>query len=816
MALQVALLLIVCLVHCDTKTVLQDKLAGVRTVDLQAVEGMVAQFPCDLGTAANDKVYMVFWFRDDAGIPLYSFDVRGKHLSEARHWSAPEVFGPRAHFSIPPPAALLVRDVKRRDEGVYRCRVDFRNTQTTSFRYNLTVVVPPEKPVVVDRYGRVINTTTLGPHEEGDDVLLTCRVLGGRPEPSVRWLVNGVLVDEEYEHNTGDVIENRLLWPAIRRADYAAVFTCQATNSRLIQPRELSLVLDMFLKPLTVQIKKPSEMGEGGVLTAERRYEVACESAGSRPPAVITWHKGKRQLKRITEELRDNLTISVMSFVPTLDDDGKPITCRAENPNVTSLFMETSWTISVVYPPVVKLRLGSSLAGGGDIKEGDDVYFECHVRANPPARKLSWLHDDRPLAHNVTSRVLHSNQSLVLQKVTRHSSGRYACSALNAEGETVSNELHFRVKYAPSCRSGGVAVVGAARGESVVIVCEVDADPPAAVFKWKFNNSGETIDVAADRYTSNGSASSLKYTPVADLDYGTLSCSASNEVGTQLAPCVFQMVAAGKPHAPRNCTLWNQTAESVEVTCVAGFDGGLPQKFLLEVYTADGSSPRVNLTSEEPSWTVRGLEWEVRFRLVAVAVNSKGRSLPARLDDLLFRDPEKRTASEVPLGVGGLLGAAGAGAGAVCALIAGACAVSLRRRRRPHHAKPPPAHLVRPDDTKQPDHDDAEPDLIPNNYCEATSAPSLTVSSPGRTAPAPLTTPACNGPGSSWTWGAPPRPGDGGGTTGAEGSARAMMGRSASATLRAPAAMRAPAAADLNVDAIKEKLLDHRIPESCV
>lgn len=48
------------------------------------------------------------------------------------------------------------------------------------------------------------------------------------------------------------------------------------------------------------------------------------------------------------EELRDNLTVSVMSFVPTLDDDGKPITCRAENPNVTTLSMDTSWTINVV------------------------------------------------------------------------------------------------------------------------------------------------------------------------------------------------------------------------------------------------------------------------------------------------------------------------------------------------------------------------------------------------------------------------------------------------------------------------------------
>jgi hypothetical protein len=40
--------------------------------------------------------------------------------------------------------------------------------------------VPPEKPVVVDRWGKVINTTTLGPHEEGEDVQLTCRVLGGK------------------------------------------------------------------------------------------------------------------------------------------------------------------------------------------------------------------------------------------------------------------------------------------------------------------------------------------------------------------------------------------------------------------------------------------------------------------------------------------------------------------------------------------------------------------------------------------------------------------------------------------------------------
>lgn len=50
------------------------------------------------------------------------------------------------------------------------------------------------------------------------------------------------------------------------------------------------------------------------------------------------------------------------------------------------------------------------------------------------------------LTHNATARIIRSNQSLVLQKVAKHSAGNYACSAINAEGETVSNELPLRVK----------------------------------------------------------------------------------------------------------------------------------------------------------------------------------------------------------------------------------------------------------------------------------------------------------------------------------------------------------------------------------
>lgn len=70
-------------------------------------------------------------------------------------------------------------------------------------------------------------------------------------------------------------------------------FVLQKTLHITIKFNDMLVFLFFTVKPLTVNIINPPSP-----LVADRRYEVHCESSGSRPNAIITWYKGKRQLKR--------------------------------------------------------------------------------------------------------------------------------------------------------------------------------------------------------------------------------------------------------------------------------------------------------------------------------------------------------------------------------------------------------------------------------------------------------------------------------------------------------------------------------------
>ncbi|KAG8232506.1 hypothetical protein J437_LFUL012499 [Ladona fulva] len=190
----------------------------------------------------------------------------------------------------------------------------------------------------------------------------------------------------------------------------------------------------------------------------------------------------------------------------------------------------------------------------------------------------------------------------------------------------------------------GVVVVGASLEEKLSVKCEVAADPSDVAFVWQFSNSGEGFEVSPGRHISNGTYSVLAYTPTSDHDYGTLSCSGSNAIGKQTTPCLFQVVPAGRPAPLSNCSVGNRSAEWAEVECSPGFDGGLPQAFLLEAYDARSMRLRLNATkTDSPLFRLTDLSPGSSLRLVLYAANAKGRSEPTVLEDVSLWDAEKRT-----------------------------------------------------------------------------------------------------------------------------------------------------------------------------
>ncbi|KAJ6639774.1 hypothetical protein Bhyg_12521, partial [Pseudolycoriella hygida] len=133
----------------------------------------------------------------------------------------------------------------------------------------------------------------------------------------------------------------------------------------------------------------------------------------------------------------------------------------------------------------------------------------------------------------------------------------------------------------------------------------VDANPSDVEFKWTFNNSAESIDVATNHVTRSG-----------------------------------------RPDQVHNCTITNISTTSLSVKCSDGFNGGMKQSFMLEVKDMHTQELRVNYTSPEPRFAVSNLEAGHAYIVAVYAFNGKGRSDPTILQTAMLRLPEKQLTSE--------------------------------------------------------------------------------------------------------------------------------------------------------------------------
>uniref|UniRef100_A0A182IW72 Ig-like domain-containing protein n=2 Tax=Anopheles atroparvus TaxID=41427 RepID=A0A182IW72_ANOAO len=409
--------------------------------------------------------------------------------------------------------------------------------------------LPPERMVIRDQLG-MERTTVAGPYSEGDNIKLRCDVYGGRPTPAVAWYRDGLPLAAETKYMPlGKHLRSEITLGPLTRQDLHTKLVCRASNHARANPVEQSVQIDMNFAPLNIRL-----IGSHQPLSAGRRYDLLCQSAGSRPAASITWFLDGVRLDKSKETTSadGNQTTSTLSIVLNRTDAGKYLSCKAYNSYVQSDALEDGWQLDIQYVPDAYVKLGSSL-DPNSIREGTDVYFDCIVQAHPAVYKVEWKHNNKTLTRNISQGVIVSKHSLVLQGVSRTTAGNFSCVGFNAEGEGSSPMFELNVMYAPTCAPNQPRVYGVAKQENAEIRCVVDANPPDVEFKWTFNNSAESIDVQASHISRLGTSSIVSYTPMTELDYGTLLCSATNKIGKQRQPCVFHIIAAGAMEA--KCTV---------------------------------------------------------------------------------------------------------------------------------------------------------------------------------------------------------------------------------------------------------------------
>ncbi|GFQ65464.1 uncharacterized protein TNCT_669491 [Trichonephila clavata] len=161
------------------------------------------------------------------------------------------------------------------------------------------------------------------------------------PAPNVTWWKDNKLWDNTFKKVSSNV-ENEMRLSQLSRTELFATFHCKAQNTKLSPPITRTIVLDLYLYPVSVKITTRNT-----ALSAGHPVEMICESVGSRPSAKITWWLNGTLLSDHTETVHDNITSSTLRLHPKLQYHKSPLVCRADNPKLFNSQLEDARLLNI-------------------------------------------------------------------------------------------------------------------------------------------------------------------------------------------------------------------------------------------------------------------------------------------------------------------------------------------------------------------------------------------------------------------------------------------------------------------------------------
>ncbi|XP_047510163.1 neural cell adhesion molecule 2-like isoform X1 [Pieris napi] len=617
-------------------------------ITVKAVLGENAELPCNV-TAVNedDNLNILAWYRDGSSTAFYSSrDLRG---------GSGNVMSPSPRYRLLTSEeegldTLEILTIIPSDAGIYHCHADFSKSPTRKSHVLLVVIEPPQKLWIIHENGTRVATANagsntsrnIGPYYIGDTIDLICVAFGGKPQPRLSWWS-----EQQLLKNTSTVlselrVRSDLHFGPLSREHHGRIFTCFAQNNDETPPLSIDISIDMYLPPELVSIHvgdKDSVFGgrarAGEVLTME------CRVFFARPLPTVTWRINESKLttpeqntiveptqQRLVNEIRLNVT-------PEFDESRITCCVPAYRRDSEDYICALAQHLSVQYRPVVNIEvIGETVENDTlSIVKGSNVSMNCSFEANPAVFRMIWFHKDDILSES-TDEEVSPTQKLDLVSVSEDESGEYACSVTNDEGFTYSKPVVIDVVYPPYCEDESVVEYGVASEECINITCKVKANPPPTAYRWLLvsevegtklhTNQSQTLETDDDTlmYQRPNCTTTLVYC------WGLNSVKSSDLLQTK---CTFLVTDETVPQPPSNCEAIKDMQGDITVTCRAGHNGGLPQKFKFIVTAADSEEQLVSIINQEPKFMIEEPK-ETTYKFNIIAFNDKGESKIIELD----------------------------------------------------------------------------------------------------------------------------------------------------------------------------------------
>ncbi|XP_072342727.1 neural cell adhesion molecule 1-like isoform X6 [Scyliorhinus torazame] len=427
-------------------------------------------------------------------------------------------------FTMLPNNYLQIRNIRKTDEGTYRCEGRIAARGEIKFKdIKVLVNVPPS----IRAREMTVNATA----HSGQSVILACDA-DGFPEPEVTWQRDDVAIEADGAKYTMNADGSELTISKIGKRDDGD-YVCIAQNKA--GDAELEITLKVYVKPEITYVENKT------AVELEEQITLTCEAKGDPTPTII-WMKGTHMYKDgeqaswtrpVTLKTMDG-RIEVHSYARvsslTLKDiqhtDSGEYICKAKN----SIGQDSeSMYLEVQYAP--------KLQGTVTVYtwEGNPVNITCEVLAHPRAL-VTWFRDGQQLpSSNYSSIKIYNTRSTNYLQVTPDSEndfGPYNCTASNRVG-VESKEFILVQAETPSAP----AVLDTIPYSSTVQVKVEEPESTGGVpilkylVEWKVRNTEEWFTKHADAREVLGSDNVITVSGLSPETMYSLRLSAINGKG---------------------------------------------------------------------------------------------------------------------------------------------------------------------------------------------------------------------------------------------------------------------------------------------